>query len=84
MTEENALFEIVPARPRGEPTPRDSVVASGLAWEVVRQTDGLWLFYLSGAQGGGERAILVDETDTEALRSGQRTLNDVLIARGAG
>lgn len=84
MTEDSAYFEIVPARPRVEPKPRDSVVATGLAWEVQRQADGLWLFYLSGEQGGGERAILVDEADTEALRSGRRTLDDVLIARGAG
>ena len=82
MTEDSAFFEIVPPRPVA-PAARPLAVASGPAWRVERQPDGLWLFYLSGEQGGGERAILVDQADVDALRAGDRSLDDVLIARGA-
>ena len=79
---ESDFFDIVPARPI-TPNPPRAALASGPAWEVERQPDGLWLFYLSGEQGGGERAILIGEEGPEDLRDGTRSLDDVLIARGA-
>lgn len=82
MTEDSAFFEIVPPRPVAAADRLDTV-ASGPAWRVERQADGLWLFYISGEHIGDERAILIDDDDANALRVGDRTLDDVLIAHGA-
>lgn len=82
MTEDSAFFDIVPPKPIASAKRRDAL-PSGNGWRVDRQPDGLWLFYISGGHTGDERAILIDEADADALRSGARSLDAVLIARGA-
>lgn len=82
MTDDSPYFDIVPARPIA-PVATPDAVARGDGWRVERQPDGWWLFYISGGHQGEERAILIDRADTDALANGARTLDDVLIARGA-
>ena len=79
---DDPYFSIGPARPIAGVAAPDAM-ARGDGWRVERQSDGLWLFYISGEQGGRERAILIDEAAADALAAGERTLDDVLIARGA-
>lgn len=80
---DDAYFEIVPATPVVAAKPKPGEIARGAGWRIARQEDGLWLFYLSPSHQGDERAILIRENEADALASGKKTLDDILIARRA-
>ena len=75
-------FDIVPARTMPAPADRRGF-ASGTAWSVELDGDVFLLSYLSGEHGGGERAIAITDGEARALRDGNATLDQVLIAHHA-
>ncbi len=80
---DDPYFDIVPPR-GGEPAASSTPpLALGDGWRVERQADGLWLFYISPSHQGDMRAVLIGEEEADGLANGSRTLDQVLIARGA-
>ena len=80
---DDPYFEIVPPQGAAPAPPSTPPLAEGDGWRVERQADGLWLFYVSPSHQGDMRAVLIPEEEADGLANGSRTLDQVLIARGA-
>lgn len=81
MTDDDDLFDIVPARPPVEGGGQtEGSFARGPDWSIDVDGDVFLFSYLSGEHGGGERTIAISDADARALRDGQKTADDVLIA----
>lgn len=80
---DDPYFEIVPPRAAEPSPPSTPPLAEGVGWRVEQQADGLWLFYVSPSHQGDMRAVLIGDEEADGLAAGSRTLDQVLIARGA-
>lgn len=83
IDDDSPYFRIVDAAPISAAESEPGEIARGDGWSVVMSGDVPMLRYHSGEHGGGMRRIAIRAEEVDALRNGETTLDEVLIAHNA-
>lgn len=80
---DSPYFKLGPKKTAGSDAATDAdALLAGQGWRVVSRGGKMLLFYLDGAQGGGEKHFEIDEQEFSDLRDGIENLNSIIAKKG--